>query len=164
MKCDELIMNWLNNAYSMEISAAKAYEAYADDAENMPQIEDTFTEHADRAGDKAERVKNRIEELGGDVSKIKESIAEVSGWFGGVATELFGDKNVKNAVSSHSLAHFAHASYKAIEEAAHLCDDDVTADLATELSDESHQMADEIAENIPAVVEQYVISKTREEE
>lgn len=164
MNCNGLIIKWMNNIYTLEISSSRAYEAYVEDAENMPQVEAMFNTFIEKISDRADRIKNRIEELGGDISKVKEGMADISGMLKGAIAELSEDKNINNIVSSHSLAHFTHASYRALEEAANHCNDDMTADLASELGDENHQMADEAAEKIPAAVEQYIVQQTGDEE
>lgn len=154
--CEKVILDWLGDAYTMEMSASRAYKDQLEEVEGMSEMKNLLKKHIDQADDKSERLKNRIEALGGDVSKSRDIMAKVGGWFGGVLSGVPEDKMVKNAIANHGLTHIGMANYMAIMKAAEICGDGETADLANELMEETTQMGEELKENLPMAVEEYL--------
>ncbi len=163
MECKEILIAWLNNAYSMELSMIETLEKHVEDAEELPEVQEKLRSHIEETKEQAEKVKSEIERLGGDTSSIKAGMAEMMGKMSGMSTELAKDKIVKNAIAEHAAEHFEMATYMAISHAAKLCGEEETAQMAKDIMEEEKTTGEELEMYLKMVVEHYVNEQKREE-
>lgn len=160
MDCEDILIKWLNNAYSMELSMVKTLEAHAKDADELPEVKEMIEKHIETTKEQAEKVKNEIERLGGDTSSIKAGMSEMFGSMSGLASDMTDDKIVKNAIAEHAAEHFEMATYMSIIHAAEMCGEDETADVAREIMEQETTTGKKVEENINMIVEYYINQKT----
>lgn len=164
MECRDILINWLNNAYAIEMTQVKTLEAHADDAAELPEYESQLREHIEETREQAERVHNAIESLGGDVSTMKDISGQVMGYFQGIAAEPFGDKLVKNAVAEHAAEHLEMATYQAIAVAATACQEDEVAEMAQEIMEQEKMTGEKLESTLEMVVNHYLEKTLNKEE
>jgi ferritin-like metal-binding protein YciE len=153
MECREVLIAWLNNAYAMEKSMAKTLRAHAEDAAKIPDYQQDLLDHVDETEEQAERVKEAIESLGGDVSRLKQMGGEMMGLVEGVMAEGHKDKIIKNAIAEHAAEHFEMATYMAIAEAARICGEDEVEKMAMSTMKEETQTGEKLEKTLKKLVD-----------
>ncbi len=158
-KKKEILIGWLNNAYSMEQSIVKTLERQAGQLESMPEIKAKVEEHITQTKSQAERVKGCIERLGGSVSQPQSAFANLMGTIDGLSTEIADDKIVKDIIIEHSTENLEIASYLALLTAAREVGDTETETVVKQILEEEEAMAAWTIKHIPEVVKHYLASK-----
>ena len=162
MTCQELLIAWLNNAYSMEMGIIKTLEDHAEDASAVPEVRKKLEDHIELTQNQADRIRDEIERLGGEVSEVKAAFSQAFGTISGIASGLARDKIVKNTIAEHATEHFEMATYMAIAKAADICGEEETAQLAREIMEEEKTTGEELEEYIGMVVRQYIDENTED--
>lgn len=153
--CQDILITWLNNAYTMESSIIKTLEMQAKDAEEMPDVQASILEHIESTRVQADQVAEQIENLGGNVSKMKEYGGEAMAYLQAMLGKIPEDKLVKNAIMQHSTEHFEMATYQAIEELANICGEEEVAAMAKNILEQEKAMGEKTAKIMPRVVRQF---------
>jgi len=159
MAKDQLIA-WLNDAYAMEQGLIPILENHAKDAdEAMPQAAARIRQHIQETRRHGERVEQCLRELGTAPSTIKSSLSSMMGTVQSVATGLFQDEPVKNALSDYSAEQFEVACYLALAAAATELGHAGIARLCEENMREDEEMARWLSEQLPNIVTYSLTSK-----
>jgi len=101
----DLVVTWLNNAYSMESGLVQTLQSHAKDAQDFPQVQARIQQHVEETRRHAELVGACIERLGGTPSTVKSGMASMVGKVQGVSLRPAQDKVVKNALADFSAEH-----------------------------------------------------------
>ncbi|MFA5927143.1 MAG: DUF892 family protein [Patescibacteria group bacterium] len=150
------LMTWLNDAYAMEQSIINTLEGHAKDANDYPEAKQMIEDHIEQTKGQALRIKNEIERLGGEVSKVKSVLADMMGTVQGLMPDLAKDKVIKNAIVEHATEHFEHASYMTLAEAADYYDEPETARVCEEIMEEEVRMGEKLEKALPKLVREYL--------
>jgi ferritin-like metal-binding protein YciE len=114
----DLVIAWLRDAYAMEKALIPVLENHAKDAARHPQVRQRIEQHATETRHHAELVEQALRQLGEEPSTVKNILSRVIGAAQSVATGVFKDEEVKNALSDYAAENFEIASYRALIEAA----------------------------------------------
>lgn len=152
MNSREQLVDWLNDAYSMEKSLEETLERHAKDAESDAEFHARITRHIKETREQAETVKGCIESLGGSVSKVKSALAGMMGAAQGMANRPAGDTMVKNTISDYAAEHFEIASYRALIESARALGEEQIALKLTSILHQEEDMARFLEEKLPGAV------------
>jgi len=152
----EMLLSWLNDAYSMEQGLIPILENHVKDAENFPQLANKLQEHIGQTRNHAEMVKGCIERLGGDVSKLKEAMGKFMGMVQSVSTAAFHDEVIKDSLSDYAAEQFEVASYTALVTAAEQLGDMETANVCRRIMQEDADMASWLHNNLPVAVRMFM--------
>jgi ferritin-like metal-binding protein YciE len=164
-ECRKILLTWLNNAYSMELSIVETLEKHAEAlAGELPEMREKLMDHIQLTKDQAERVKDEIERLGGEVSGVKATLAKIFGDMSGLLSEAPRDRIVKNAIAEHATEHFEMASYLAIAKVADICGEEETAEMAREIAMEERTTGEELERKLGMIIEHFMAERTEEEE
>jgi len=144
-------LQWLNDAYSMEIGLVPVLENHAGDLDSNQMDSSHLRRHIDETKHHAELVKGCIGRNGGDVSKIKAGLAKAGGALHSVSTGAFSDELIKNALGDYSAEHLEIASYISLISAAETCGDMETAATCRTILQEEIRMAEYLRDSIPAL-------------
>src|SRR5688500_15558293 len=112
------LIAWLNDAYAMETQLLPVLQNHAADVQNNPEAQRRIAEHVAETQRHADRMRQAVEQLGSTTSTIKSTLATVMGSVQSVATGIFSDELVKNALSDYAAEQFEIAAYKALIAAA----------------------------------------------
>jgi ferritin-like metal-binding protein YciE len=159
----ELLINWLNDAYSMETALIPILENHAKDAKNYPDIQARDQQHIEETRRHAERVRSCIERLGESPSTLKTGMGSLIGNMQSVMTGAFQDELVKNCLSDFAAENFEIASYKALIAAAQEIGDQETVLACQENLREDEAMAQWLDQHLPIVVQETVRQKVQED-
>jgi ferritin-like metal-binding protein YciE len=149
----QTLIAWLNNAHAMERELLPILRDHANDFRGMPAAQQRFDQHVRETEQHADRVREAIELLGGQISSLKTGSAIIAGNILSISTAMFSDELIKNALMDYGAEQFEVGSYTALVAAAEELGETEVADLCRANLDEDHDMADWILERIPKVVQ-----------
>src|SRR5215213_2233618 len=148
----EQLVKYLTDVHSIEEQALvqmRAAPKIAGDA-RLAQI---FERHLAETEEQERRIRERLAELGGDASKIKD----LAGRGGGEGMVLFArsqpDTPGKLTVHAYSYEHMELAAYELLRRLAERAGDTRTAAMAGEIAAEERQMAERLAGCFDAAVD-----------
>ncbi len=159
MAHQDILIAWLNDAYSMENALIQVLENHAKDAKDHPQVQSKIQEHLEVTRHHADRVKGRIQALGGDTSTIKSGLANIFGTVQGMSSGAAKDELVKNGISDYAAEQFEVASYRALIAGAQAIGDQETVRVCQENLREDEEMARWLEQNLPLTVQEFMQSQ-----
>lgn len=154
MTRNDLVMAWLNNAYSMENGLVQTLQGHAKDATDFPQIQARIQQHTEETRRHADLVRGCIQRLGGSTSGLKSGMGTIMGKAQGVATRPAPDSVVKNALADSAAEQLEISSYKALSAAAQDLGDQETRSVCQRILQEEEDMARFLNQNLPSLVSQ----------
>jgi ferritin-like metal-binding protein YciE len=150
----ELLVSWLNDAYAMEHAMIPVLENHAKDAGDDAEARSRMELHVEQTRRHAELVEGCLERLGSSTSALKKGAASVLGTLQSVATGMFRDEAIKNALSDYATEHFEIAAYRALAEAARQAGEADIEEVCEEIRRDEEEMASWLEERIPTIVRQ----------
>jgi ferritin-like metal-binding protein YciE len=152
----ETLIGWLNDAYAMEKGLVQVLENHANDVKDRPEMYRRIAQHLEETKMHAERVRDCVQRLGGDVSTMKTAMGSISGFFQGRSTGASPDELVKNALSDYAAEHFEIASYRALIAAARALGEQQVVQVCEGILRDEEEMARWLEHNLPTVVQEYL--------
>jgi len=149
MANQDLVIAWLNDAYSMEQSVTQVLENHAKDAKDMPRMQVHIQQHLEATKRHAELVKGALESLGEKPSTAKSAMSTVMGKVQGLSTGLAKDELIKNALADYSTEHMEIASYSSLAEAGRLLGNDQLVQTCETIIRDERAMASWLEQQIP---------------
>jgi ferritin-like metal-binding protein YciE len=156
----ETLLGWLNDAYAMEKGLVQVLENHANDVKDRPEMYRRIAQHLEETKMHAERVRDCVQRLGGDVSTMKTAMGAVSGFFQGRSTGASPDELVKNALADYASEHLEIASYRALIVAARALGEQQIAQVCEGILRDEEEMARWLEQNLPTVVQEYLGTQT----
>lgn len=114
----DLVIAWLNDAHATEKALEEVLERHVKDAEGHPDVQARIESHLEETRQHAERVKECVERMGGNLSQAKAAFANMLGAMQGMMNRPFQDTMVKNGIADYAAEHFEIASYRGLIDAA----------------------------------------------
>ncbi|HYE22092.1 MAG TPA: ferritin-like domain-containing protein [Verrucomicrobiae bacterium] len=152
----ETILSWLNDAYAMEKDSEEVLEHRLSDVADEPEIKSKIEEHLNQTRGQAERLKQRIEALGGKISMIKSGFYNLMGFFKARSTGPFSDESVKNGIADYTTENMEIASYEALKAGAEEIGDKETVKVIEQNLKEEQDMANWLKSKMPMMVKNYL--------
>ncbi len=152
----ETLIGWLNDAYAMEKGLVQVLENHANDVKDRPEMYRRIAQHLEETKMHAERVRDCVKRLGGDVSTVKTAMGAVSGFFQGRSTGASPDELVKNALADYASEHLEIASYRALIVAARALGEQQIVQVCEGILREEEDMARWLEQGLPTVVQEYL--------
>jgi ferritin-like metal-binding protein YciE len=149
---NELLIAWLNNAYSMENSLIQMLENRVKGTQDFPDLQALDQQHLEETRRHAENVKQCITRLGEKPSSVKSLFGTIFGAIQAPMTGFGRDEIVQNTLADHSAERFEVASYTALIEAANQLGDAETARVCTQNMREDEAMAARLMQMLPMIV------------
>lgn len=150
----DLLIKWLNGAYSLETTLVGMLENQADRASDFPDFQNRIQGHHEDTKRHANVVKGCISRLGGDVSEVRAGISKLFGEAQSQFLGAFGDSIIKDALVGATSEQFEIVSYKAIIALADKIGDDETSRVCKEILKEEEEMLEFFSKNIEEIVDQ----------
>ncbi|HKY55066.1 MAG TPA: ferritin-like domain-containing protein [Anaerolineales bacterium] len=154
---DTLVI-WLKDAYAMEQGIVEVLERQIRQFDDMPDAQQKVKQHVAMTKGHAERVRDCIERLDEDISRVKSGLANMLGFMQGMSTTMAKDKIVKNALANYAIEHFEIASYLSLATAAREIGYEDIAQVCEEIVVEEQEMANWLEQQIPIVTRQELLS------
>jgi UDP-glucose 4-epimerase len=149
---DEQIVKYLADAHSIELQALaqlRAAPKIAGDA----RLAEAFERHLVETEDQERRVRERLEALGGQPSKLKDAAGAAGGWGMAAFAAAQPDTPGKLAMHAFSYEHMELAAYQLLKRLAERAGDEATARLAADVAAEEARMAERLEQSFDAAVE-----------
>lgn len=156
------VIDWLNDALSIEEAVEQTLNQQLDDAKDHPQAWQLIEDHIKETKQQADMIRNRIQQLGGSPSRVKTTVGKVQGWLQGISTQPAEDKLVKDLVTNHAAENLEIATYTAIIEAAKFIGDNETATICEQILRQEQTMAKKIEQMLPMIVRDYMTKKQQQ--
>jgi ferritin-like metal-binding protein YciE len=148
----EQIVKYLGDVHAIEEQALPQVKA-APKIAGDPTIADAFERHIGETENHEERVRERLEALGGKPNKIKD----VAGAVSGPAFVLFAksqpDTPGKLVTHAYSYEHLELAAYELLSRIADRAHDEETASMARDIAEQERAMAGRLSDNWDRAVE-----------
>lgn len=152
MAHDQLVA-WLNDAYAMEQGLIPILQNHAADArDEFPDAALRIEQHITETRMHIDRLEECFRELGTRPSRLKSTLSSIVGTVESVATGLFRDEMVKNALVDCASEQFEVACYLALVTAARELGHYRIAELCEQNLREDEAMALWLRDRVPLVV------------
>lgn len=149
---DEQLVKYLADVHSIELQAlAQLRPALAIAGDE--HLRRAFERHLVETEDQERRVRERLEELGGKPSKLKDAAGTVGGWGMAAFAAAQPDTPGKLAMHAYSYEQMELAAYELLKRLAEREGDEETARMATEIAAEEKRMAERLEQSFDTAVE-----------
>jgi ferritin-like metal-binding protein YciE len=152
---DELL-NWLNSAYAMELALVEVLDNHSRDANGLPHVKEKLKVHIGETRVQADRLKNLIESIGGQISNSKALLGNLLGRFNAFSTAMYRDELVKNALADFASEQFEIACYTSLIAAAEEIGLAQVVEVCRQNLAEEKGMAGWLEQQIPEITRNYL--------
>jgi UDP-glucose 4-epimerase len=149
---DAQLVKYLADAHSIELQALAQLRA-APKIAGDERLRQVFENHLIETEDQERRVRERLEALGGEPSKLKDAAGAVGGW--GMAAFAAAQPDTPGKLTMHAFSyeHMELAAYELLKRLAERAGDQETARMAADIADEEARMAERLEQSFDAAVE-----------
>lgn len=161
MECNRIIINLLKDAYAMEEAVVEILEQHSLDVEEI-ELKTRLEEKVESVHENAEKVKDRIEELGDEITTTKTGLASVIRNMEEYPTGFEKNKTIKDVIIEYGIEYLERATYKAIVFAAKECGDQKTVSLCEKIIGNEIETAEYLDQNLGDLMIDYVNRRTVE--
>jgi ferritin-like metal-binding protein YciE len=137
---NDLVVTHLQDAYAMEQNVLKMLDSMISTT-NDPQMKGGLEQHRAETVEHANRVEQRLRELGEGTSMTKNAGAMMTGWMKMIPDMMRDEKATKNLRDGFVTEHLEIAGYELLERIANRAGDSQTAAVARRNKQDEEQMA-----------------------
>ncbi|MES4793040.1 MAG: hypothetical protein C4321_08695 [Chloroflexota bacterium] len=151
----DVLRRYLQDAIAAEESFEDQLRTMAKDSE-QPEVQQVFAQHADETRSQHERLKVRLDALGGNPSTMKSWMAHLFGMTPKIGQMGHDDaeKGTQNLIAAYAVEHTEIAMYEALACAASVVGDTETEQLARQIQREEKMAAEKVWNLLPAAATQ----------
>jgi ferritin-like metal-binding protein YciE/nucleoside-diphosphate-sugar epimerase len=149
---DEQIVKYLADLHSIELQALAQLRA-APSIAGDERLCQTFEQHLAETEGQERRVRERLEALGGEPSKLKDAAGAAGGWGMVAFAATQPDTPGKLAMHAYSYEHMELAAYELLKRLAERAGDEQTARMAADIAAEEERMAKRLEQSFDTAVE-----------
>jgi ferritin-like metal-binding protein YciE len=150
------LMQWLRDAHAMELQAEQMLSGMAGRIKNYPMLKSRIEEHIEETKNQARMVERCIQARGGDVSKMKDTAAQILAFAQAASGIFMGDEVMKGALAGYTFEHMEIASYRILIAAAEALGDQQTAMTCRQILAEEEAMAEWLADNVGPLTKEFL--------
>lgn len=149
---DEQLVKYLADVHSIELQALAQLRPALNIAGDE-RLCRAFERHLVETEDQERRVRERLEDLGGKPSKLKDVAGAGGGWAMAAFAAAQPDTPGKLTMHAYSYEHMEVAAYDLLRRLAERAGDEETARMAADIAIEEERMAEHLEECFDAAVE-----------
>jgi ferritin-like metal-binding protein YciE len=149
---DEQLVKYLADVHSIELQALAQLRA-APKIAGAQRLREAFEQHLSETEGQEQRVRERLEALGGKPSKLKDAAGSAGGWAMVAFAASQPDTPGKLTMHAFSYEHMELAAYELLRRLAERAGDEQTAQMAKEIAAEEATMAERLADSFDAAVD-----------
>jgi UDP-glucose 4-epimerase len=149
---DEQLVKYLADVHSIELQALAQLRA-APKIAGDERLGQAFEQHLVETEDQERRVRERLEALGGQPSKLKDAAGKGGGWAMVAFAASQPDTPGKLTMHAYSYEHMELAAYELLKRLAERAGDEETARMAAAIGAEEQRMAERLEQSFDAAVE-----------
>lgn len=151
----ELLINWLNNVYSLEELIIDTLEGHLVEAAGYPELQTSINQHLKRVYNQLPKLESCIERLDSkpqvDKAKIAAALRALS-----QSVNIKEDKVIKNMILDYGLRCLEIASYKTLISMALHFGDQETVSICHFILKEEGQSARHLDHFLPQIIQDFV--------
>lgn len=148
----EQIVKYLADVHSIELQALAQLRA-APKIAGDERLCQAFEQHLIETESQERRVRERLEALGGEPSKLKDAAGAAGGWGMVAFAASQPDTPGKLAMHAYSYEHMELAAYELLKRLAERAGDEETARMAADIAAEEARMAERLEQSFDTAVE-----------
>jgi UDP-glucose 4-epimerase len=149
---DRQIVKYLADVHSIELQALAQLRA-APKIAGDERLCQAFEQHLVETEEQERRVRDRLEALGGEPSKLKDAAGAAGGWGMVAFAASQPDTPGKLAMHAYSYEHMELAAYELLKRLAERAGDEETARMAADIAEEEGRMAERLEQSFDTAVE-----------
>lgn len=149
---DEQLVKYLADVHSIELQALAQLRA-APKIAGDERLCQAFEQHLAETEGQERRVRERLEALGGEPSKLKDAAGAGGGWAMVAFAASQPDTPGKLAMHAFSYEHMELAAYELLKRLAERAGDEETARMAADIAGEEGRMAERLEQSFDAAVD-----------
>jgi len=149
---DDQLVKYLTDVHSIELQALAQLRA-APKIAGDERLCEAFEQHLAETEDQERRVRERLEELGGKPSKLKDAAGTAGGWGMVAFAASQPDTPGKLAMHAYSYEHMELAAYELLKRLAERSGDEETARMAAAIAAEEKRMGERLEDSFDTAVE-----------
>jgi ferritin-like metal-binding protein YciE/nucleoside-diphosphate-sugar epimerase len=149
---DEQLLEYLADVHSIELQALAQLRAAPKIAGDQ-RLCQAFEQHLVETEDQERRVRERLEALGGEPSKLKDAAGTAGGWGMVAFAASQPDTPGKLVMHAYSYEHMELAAYELLKRLAERAGDEETARMASSIAEEEARMAERLEQSFDDGVE-----------
>jgi ferritin-like metal-binding protein YciE/nucleoside-diphosphate-sugar epimerase len=149
---EEQLVKYLADVHSIELQALAQLRA-APQIAGDERLCQAFEQHLVETEDQEWRVRERLEALGGEPSKLKDAAGKAGGWGMVAFAASQPDTPGKLVMHAFSYEHMELAAYELLKRLAERAGDEETARMASAIAEEEGRMAKRLEQSFDAAVE-----------
>jgi len=149
---DEQLVKYLTDVHSIELQALAQLRA-APKIAGEERLCQAFEQHLVETEDQERRVRERLQALGGEPSKLKDAAGKAGGWGMVAFAASQPDTPGKLVMHAYSYEHMELAAYELLKQLAERAGDEETARMASAIAAEEGRMAERLEHSFDAAVE-----------
>jgi ferritin-like metal-binding protein YciE len=164
MQNRDLVLGWLNNIHTMEVEISKILDQHINDANNFPDLQKQIKQHRETTMRQTKRVEKVITNLGGTIEEASPETREtIINMENTIPKELNSHKPVKNATYEYALENYEIAQYKVLTEIGRRLNLKDVVRLSDQNINEEEFMASYLKNQIPVLMDKYLIKEDKEQ-
>lgn len=156
-KSKEHLLDWLRDAYAMELQAEELLEKQLNRVENYPTLSMRLREHLEETKDQARQIESCIKMLDSDTSMVKNALGKLSGNLTGMAAIFSSDEILKSSIASAAFEEYEIASYKILIAAAEHAGEIKIANICRSILLQEEAMAAWLKTHIPELTTNFLV-------
>jgi UDP-glucose 4-epimerase len=149
---DEQLVKYLADVHSIELQALAQLHA-APKIAGDERLRRAFEQHLVETEGQERRVRERLEALGGEPSKLKDAAGTGGGWAMAAFAASQPDTPGKLTMHAFSYEHMEIAAYELLKRLAERAGDDETARMAVDIAAEEKRMVERLEQSFDTAVE-----------
>lgn len=148
----EQLVKYLADVHSIELQALAQLRA-APKIAGDERLCEAFEQHLIETEDQERRVRERLEALGGEPSKLKDAAGTAGGWAMVAFAASQPDTPGKLTMHAFSYEHMELAAYELLKRLAERAGDAETGRMAADIAEEERRMAERLEQSFDTAVE-----------
>jgi ferritin-like metal-binding protein YciE len=148
----ERLVTYLADAHAIEAQAIRLLEKGSDIA-GAPTLEELYADHLAETRDQQELVAERLTELGGSPSRLKDAAMRAGALNWGLFFQAQPDSPHKLAAFAYAFEHLEIAAYEQLKRVAARAEDSATAELADQILAQEYEAAARLSGAFGAAIE-----------
>jgi ferritin-like metal-binding protein YciE len=151
------LVQWMRDAHAMEEQAERILQAESSRIKNYPDLQARVEQHLQETRRQGERLKQRLDQIGGGTSWSKDAMANLLGIAQGMSGLFAGDEVMKGTLASYTFEHMEIASYKMLMAAAEEAGDMQSKQICEQNLREEEAMASWLEQHLAPVTRQFLL-------
>lgn len=153
----ELLLDWLRDAYSLEMALTQVLDNQEKRAEKFPHVRSRIQGHLEVTRRHADMVKGCLQRHGADVSRVKSGLAQVFAELQSKALTSRPENVVRDSIMSAAAEQLEIGTYVAIMTLAREVGDEETVRVCKDILADEEDMHAWLEESLPNLVTEAVL-------